>query len=139
MKDRYSICILISICTIVEVVVFVKNGHKDFTSIALLTCAAYWVCVFRQTGRLHRLDDSLIPEFYKLPNEYGFTEQPLIEVEGFVIDGQRIKIVNGADLCISRGKIEPCGIGSSIMQKLLGGGVEPTSIQNSIYWKIEKI
>lgn len=117
-----------------------RNGKGNLASAAFIPfifSSGYLAYLFTQPAKLHLSDEQkmrLNPE-YKGENDCKFSRQVKTKVDGITVKGKRYKFVNGIDVCMNeKDEVVPCGFGSSIMQFVGGGGLEPKSIQSDNGW-----
>lgn len=149
-KDRYSYILTLYLVLFVAVLIWAHYRPKGVPGmhIALIAFGAITAYAFRvatRGGRYHwegsnpMLLDGLsgLDIEYKSESGCGFTpETPESrEIDGLRIDNRRYKAVNGTDVVImNNGEVVPAGLGSSLMQRIMGGGWEPRSIQGDECW-----
>lgn len=118
-----------------------KNEKPNLAAIALipfLMSTAYIIYLLTHTSNLHLLAEQIknLNADYKGENDTKFSPDYKKESEGIRLNGKRYKFVNGTDICLNdKNEIVPCGFGSSIIQCMGGGGLEPKSIQEDEKWK----
>ena len=134
-KDRYSKTFLVMSGSALLSAYLYRNGKENLAAAAFIPfifSSGYLAYLFTQSAKLHLSDEQkmrLNPE-YKGENDCTFSRQEKTEVDGIKVKGKRYKFVNGTDVCMNeKDEIVPCGFGSSIMQFVGGGGLEPKSIQ----------
>jgi hypothetical protein len=72
---------------------------------------------------------------HKGENDCKFSRQEKTEADGIKVKSKRYNFVNGTDVCMNeKDEVVTCGFGSSIMQFVGGGGLEPKSIQYDNCW-----
>jgi len=133
-KDRYSKIFLVMSGSALLSAFFYKNEKGNIAAAAFIPfifSSGYLAYLFTQPAKLHLSDEQkmrLNPE-YKGENDCKFSRQEKTEVDGIKVKGKRYKFVNGTDVCMNeKDEVVPCGFGSSIMQFVGGGGLEPKSI-----------
>jgi hypothetical protein len=139
-KDRYSkIFLVMSVSALLSAFLF-RIGKGNLSSAAFIPfifSSGYLAYLFTQPAKLHLSEAQKIrpnPE-YKGENDCKFSRQEKTEVDRIKVKGKRYKLVNGTDVCLNeKNEIVPCGFGSSIMQFVGGGGLEPKSIQSDNCW-----
>ena len=139
-KDRYSKIFLVMSGSALLSAFFYKNGKGNIAAAAFIPfifSSGYLAYLFTQPAKLHLSKEQkkrLNPE-YKGENDCKFSRLEKIEIDGIKVNGKRYKFVNGTDICLNeKDEVVPCGLGSSIMQSLGGGGLEPKSIQTDNCW-----
>jgi hypothetical protein len=139
-KDRYSKTFLVMSWSALLSAFFYKNGKGNLAAasfIPFIFSSGYLAYLFTQPAKLHLSKEQkkrLNPE-YKGENDCKFSRLEKIEVDGIKVKDKRYKFVNGTDICLNeKDEVIPCGLGSSIMQSLGGGGLEVKSIQTDNCW-----
>lgn len=139
-KDRYSKTFLVMSGSALLSAYLYRNGKENLAAAAFIPfifSSGYLAYLFTQSAKLHLSDEQkmrLNPE-YKGENDCTFSRQEKTEVDGIKVKGKRYKFVNGTDVCMNeKDEVVPCGFGSSIMQFVGGGGLEPKSIQYDNCW-----
>ncbi len=139
-KDRYSTTFLVMSGSALLSAYLYRNGEGNLAAAAFIPfifSSGYLAYLFTQSAKLHLSDEQkmrLNPE-YKGENDCTFSRQEKTEVDGIKVKGKRYKFVNGTDVCMNeKDEVVPCGFGSSIMQFVGGGGLEPKSIQYDNCW-----
>ncbi len=139
-KDRYSKTFLVMSGSALLSAFFYKNGKGNLAAasfIPFIFSSGYLAYLFTQPAKLHLSKEQkkrLNPE-YKGENDCKFSRLEKIEIDGIKVKGKRYKFVNGTDICLNeKDEVIPCGLGSSIMQSLGGGGLEVKSIQTDNCW-----
>ncbi len=139
-KDRYSNAFLSMSGSALLSIYFLRSGKGNLAAISFIPfvlSSAYLVYLFTRPAKLHlsvEQKSKLNPEF-KGENDCGFSPSEVNEIDGIKVNGKRYKFVNGTDVCLNeKDEIVPCGFGSSIIQFVGGGGVEPKSIQSDECW-----
>lgn len=139
-KDRYSKTFLVMSGSALLSAYLYRNGKGNLAAAAFVPfifSSGYLAYLFTQPAKLHLSEEQkmrLNPE-YKGENDCKFSRQQKIEVDGIKAKGKRYKFVNGTDVCMSeKDEVVPCGFGTSIMQFVGGGGLEPKSIQSDNCW-----
>lgn len=136
-KDRYSQAFLFLAVGFGVSALFLRadKGYAAATS-GLLGVFPLLYLMTRPT-KLHLLEEEikrLSPEF-KGENDCKFSKTVTVKIDGIKVKGKRYKFVNGTDVCLNdKDEVVPCGFGSSIMQVVGGGGLEPKSIQSDECW-----
>ncbi len=133
-KDRYSKTFLVMSGSALLSAYLYRNGKGNLAAAAFIPfifSSGYLAYLFTQPAKLHLSDEQkmrLNPE-YKGENDCKCSRQEKTEVDGIKVKGKRYKFVNGTDVCMNeKDEVVPCGFGSSIMQFVGGGGLEPKSI-----------
>lgn len=117
-----------------------RNGKGNLAAAAFIPfifSSGYLAYLFSQPAKLHLSEEQKIRlnTEYKGGNDCKFSRQEKTEVDGIKVKGKRYKFVNGTDVCLNKkNEVVPCGFGSSIMQFVGGGGLEPKSIQSDNCW-----
>jgi hypothetical protein len=139
-KDRYFKTFLVMSGSALLAAYLYRNGKGNLAAasfIPFILSSGYLAYLFTQPAKLHLSDEQkmrLNPE-YKGENDCKFSRQEKTEVDGIKVKGKRYKFVNGTDVCMNaKDEVVPCGFGSSIMQFVGGGGLEPKSIQSDNCW-----
>ena len=139
-KDRYSKTFLVMSGSALLSAYLYRNGKGNLAAAAFIPfifSSGYLAYLFTQLAKLHLSDEQkmrLNPE-YKGENDCKCSRQEKTEVDGIKVKGKRYKFVNGTDVCMNeKDEVVPCGFGSSIMQFVGGGGLEPKSIQSDNCW-----
>lgn len=139
-KDRYSKTFLVMSGSALLSAYLYRNGKGNLAAAAFVPfifSSGYLAYLFTQPAKLHLTEEQkmrLNPE-YNGENDCKFSRQEKIEVDGIKVKGKRYKFVNGTDVCMSeKDEVVPCGFGTSIMQFVGGGGLEPKSIQSDNCW-----
>ena len=139
-KDRYSKTFLVMSGSALLSAYLYRNGKGNLAAAAFIPfifSSGYLAYLFSQPAKLHLSEEQkmrLNPE-YKGENDCKFRRQEKTEVDGIKVKGKRYKFVNGTDVCLNeKDEVVPCGFGSSIMQFVGGGGLEPKSIQSDNCW-----
>lgn len=137
-KDRYSKTFLVMSGSALLSAYLYRNGKGNLAAAAFIPfifSSGYLAYLFSQPAKLHLSKEQKIrlnPE-YKGENDCKFSRQEKTEVDGIKV--KRYKFVNGTDVCLNKkNEVVPCGFGSSIMQFVGGGGLEPKSIQSDNCW-----
>ena len=133
-KDRYSKTFLVMSGSALLSAYLYRNGKGNLAAAAFIPfifSSGYLAYLFTQPAKLHLSDEQkmrLNPE-YKGENDCKCSRQEKTEVDGIKVKGKRYKFVNGTDVCMNeKDEVVPCGFGSSILQFVGGGGLEPKSI-----------
>lgn len=139
-KDRYSNTFLAMSGSALLSAYFLKNGKGNLAAVSFIPfifSSVYLAYLFTQPAKLHlsaEQKDSLKPEF-KGEYDCGFSSSKVNDNDGIKVKGKRYKFVNGTDVCINENnEVVPYGFGSTIMQFIGGGGLEPKSIQSDKCW-----
>jgi hypothetical protein len=139
-KDRYSKTFLVMSGSALLSAYLYRNGKGNLAAAAFIPfifSSGYLAYLFTQPAKLHLNKEQkkrLDPE-YKGENDCKFSRSEKTEIDGIKVKGKRYKFVNGTDICLNvNDEILPCGFGSSIMQLVGGGGLEPKSIQSDNCW-----
>ena len=139
-KDRYSKTSLVMSGSALLSAYLYRNGKGNLAAAAFIPfifSSGYLAYLFSQPAKLHLSEEQKIRlnTEYKGENDCKFSRQEKIEVDGIKVKGKRYKFVNGTDVCMNeKDEVVPCGFGSSIMQFVGGGGLEPKSIQSDNCW-----
>ena len=136
-KDRYSQAFLFLTIGIGASTYFLRNEKGYLAAASLLIGIAPLAYLFTRPAKLHLSEDQKkqLKAEYKGEDDCKFSPEYKQEIDGIKITGKRYKFVNGTDVCVNeQNDVITCGIGSSIMQVIGGGGVEPQSIQADQCW-----
>lgn len=139
-KDRYSKTSLVMSGSALLSAYLYRNGKGNLAAAAFIPfifSSGYLAYLFSQPAKLHLSEEQKIRlnTEYKGENDCKFSRQEKTEVDGIKVKGKRYKFVNGTDVCLNKkNEVVPCGFGSSIMQFVGGGGLEPKSIQSDNCW-----
>ncbi len=110
-----------------------KGNLAAAAFVPFIFSSGYLAYLFTQPAKLHLSEAQkmrLNPE-YKGENDCKFRQQEKTEVDGTKVMGKRYKFVNGTDVFLNeKTEVVPCGFGSSIMQLVGGGELEPKSIHS---------
>ena len=139
-KDRYSKIFLVMLGSALLSAYLYRNGKGNLAAAAFIPfifSSGYLAYLFTQPAILHLSDEQKmrLNHEYKGENDCKFSRQEKTEVDGIKVKGKRYKFVNGTDVCMNeKDEVVHCGFGSSIMQFVGGGGLEPKSIQSDNCW-----
>ncbi len=136
-KDRYSQAFLFLAASSALSIYLLRNNKESLAILPLFIGLIPFAYIFTQSAKLHLSDEqkNKLKAEYKGEDDCGFVNEYRTEVDGLRIKGKRYKFVNGTDICVNeQNEVIPCGIGSSIMQVIGGGGKEPSSIQKEACW-----
>ena len=139
-KDRYSKTFLVMLGSALLSAYLYRNGKGNLAAavfIPFIFSSGYLAYLFTQPAILHLSDEQKmrLNHEYKGENDCKFSRQEKTEVDGIKVKGKRYKFVNGTDVCMNeKDEVVPCGFGSSIMQFVGDGGLEPKSIQYDNCW-----
>lgn len=139
-KDRYSKTSLVMSGSALLSAYLYRNGKGNLAAAAFIPfifSSGYLAYLFSQPAKLHLSEEQKIRlnTEYKGENDCKFSRQEKTEVDGIKVKGKQYKFVNGTDVCLNKkNEVVPCGFGSSIMQFVGGGGLEPKSIQSDNCW-----
>ena len=139
-KDRYSKTSLVMSGSALLSAYLYRNGKGNLAAAAFIPfifSSGYLAYLFSQPAKLHLSEEQKIRlnTEYKGENDCKFSRQEKTEVDGIKVKGKRYKFVNGTDVCMNeKDEVVPCGFGTSIMQFVGGGGLEPKSIQSDNCW-----
>lgn len=138
LKDRYSKAFIFLTLGVGVSTYFLRNDKGYYSAIALLVGISPLLYLVTRPAKIHLTDEqkrSLSLE-YKGEDVCGFQKQYQSDIDGVKINNQRFKAVNGTDIYIDENNnVNACGFGTSIMQIVGGGGVEPKSIQQETCWQ----
>ena len=139
-KDRYSKTFLVMSGSALLSAYLYRNGKGNLAAAAFIPfifSSGYLAYLFTQPAKLHLTKEQkkrIDPE-YKGENDCKFSRFEKTEIDCIRVKGKRYKFVNGTDICMNENnEIVPCEFGSSIMQFVGGGGLEPKPIQSDNCW-----
>ena len=117
-----------------------KNGKGNLAAagfIPFILSSVYLAYLFTQSSKIHlsKEQKKRLNLEYKGERDCKFSRIEKIDIDGLRIKGKRYKLVNGTDIFLNeKDEVLPCGFGSSIMQSIGGGGLEPKSIKTDNCW-----
>jgi hypothetical protein len=136
--DRYSKTLIVMSGGALLSAFFYKNGEGNLAAAFTIHAFKWLFSLFiYSTCKITFVKSAkkrLNPE-YKGENDCKFSRHYKIGIDGIKVKGKRYKLVNGTNICLNeKDEIVPCGLGSSIMPSLGGGGLEPKSVQTDECW-----